>query len=232
MSVLVWDKSEERKFEMGVSKGVLYVKKNDGTDTYENGVASANKRNDLLYDALTSNYDKFIKSINDAGIETTAFQDRVKAAINENGGDADTLVQKYGSLEKAIRAGAVSSDLLKKSLGGVANLNIDRLLHLKDTGDDVKSVQEALSQLGYDLSKYGADGILGSSTIAAIKAFQEAKGLSTDGIVGPNTVKALQDAVGSTDKLKSNVNDLMNDITKKGGRDLAMAIRLLELFLQ
>ena len=183
---------------------------------------SSNKRNDLLYDALTSNYDKFIKSINDAGIETTAFQDRVKAAINENGGDADTLVQKYGSLEKAIRAGAVSSDLLKKSLGGVANLNIDRLLHLKDTGDDVKSVQEALSQLGYDLSKYGADGILGSSTIAAIKAFQEAKGLSTDGIVGPNTVKALQDAVGSTDKLKSNVNDLMNDITKKGGRDLAI----------
>lgn len=183
---------------------------------------SANKRNDLLYDALTSNYDKFIKSVNDAGIETTALQDRVKAAINENGGDADALVQKYGSLEKAIRAGAVSSDLLKKSLGGVANLNIDRLLHLKDTGDDVKNVQEALKQLGYNLSKYGSDGLIGSETTAAIKAFQEAKGLSIDGIVGPNTVKALQDAVGSTDKLKSNVDDLMSDITKKGGRDLAI----------
>lgn len=183
---------------------------------------SANKRNDLLYDALTSNYDKFIKSVNDAGIETTAFQDRVKAAINENGGDTDALVQKYGSLEKAIRAGAVSSDLLKKSLGGVANLNIDRLLHLKDTGDDVKNVQEALKQLGYNLSKYGSDGLIGSETTAAIKAFQEAKGLSIDGIVGPNTVKALQDAVGSTDKLKSNVDDLMSDITKKGGRDLAI----------
>lgn len=183
---------------------------------------SANKRNDLLYDALTSNYDKFIKSVNDAGIETTAFQDRVKAAINENGGDADALVQKYGSLEKAIRAGAVSSDLLKKSLGGVANLNIDRLLHLKDTGDDVKNVQEALKQLGYNLSKYGSDGLIGSETTAAIKAFQEAKGLSIDGIVGPNTVKALQDAVDSTDKLKSNVDDLMSDITKKGGRDLAI----------
>ena len=185
---------------------------------------SANKRNDLLYDALTSNYDKFIKSINDAGIETTAFQDRVKAAINENGGDADALVQKYGSLEKAIRAGAVSSDLLKKSLGGVSkeSLNVDRLLHFKDAGDDVKNVQEALKQLGYDLSKYGSDGLIGSETTAAIKAFQEAKGLSIDGIVGPNTVKALQDAVGSTDKLKSNVDDLMSDITKKGGRDLAI----------
>lgn len=185
---------------------------------------SANKRNDLLYDALTSNYDKFIKSINDAGIETTAFQDRVKAAINENGGDADALIQKYGTLEKAIRAGAVSSDLLKKSLGGISkeSLNIDRLLHFKDTGEDVKNVQEALKQLGYDLSKYGSDGLIGSETTAAIKAFQQAKGLSVDGIVGPNTVKALQDAVGSTDKLKKNVDDLMNNITKKGGRDLAI----------
>ena len=185
---------------------------------------SSNKRNDLLYDALTSNYDKFIKSINNAGIETTAFQDRVKAAINENGGDADALIQKYGTLEKAIRAGAVSSDLLKKSLGGISkeSLNIDRLLHFKDTGEDVKNVQEALKQLGYDLSKYGSDGLIGSETTAAIKAFQQAKGLSVDGIVGPNTVKALQDAVGSTDKLKKNVDDLMNDITKKGGRDLAI----------
>lgn len=185
---------------------------------------SSNKRNDLLYDALTSNYDKFIKSINNAGIETTAFQDRVKAAINENGGDADALIQKYGTLEKAIRAGAVSSDLLKKSLGGISkeSLNIDRLLHFKDTGEDVKNVQEALKQLGYDLSKYGSDGLIGSETTAAIKAFQQAKGLSVEGIVGPNTVKALQDAVGSTDKLKKNVDDLMNDITKKGGRDLAI----------
>lgn len=185
---------------------------------------SSNKRNDLLYDALTSNYDKFIKSINNAGIETTAFQDRVKAAINENGGDADALIQKYGTLEKAIRAGAVTSDLLKKSLGGISkeSLNIDRLLHFKDTGEDVKNVQEALKQLGYDLSKYGSDGLIGSETTAAIKAFQQAKGLSVDGIVGPNTVKALQDAVGSTDKLKKNVDDLMNDITKKGGRDLAI----------
>lgn len=185
---------------------------------------SANKRNDLLQDALTSNYDKFIKTINNAGIETTVFQDRVKAAINENGGDAEVLIQKYGTLEKAIRAGAVSSDLLKKSLGGMSkeSLNIDRLLHFKDAGDDVKNIQEALKQLGYDLSKYGTDGLIGSETTAAIKAFQQAKGLSVDGIVGPDTIKALQDAVGSTDKLKSNVDEMLDDITKKGGRDLGI----------
>lgn len=185
---------------------------------------SANKRNDLLQDALTSNYDKFIKTINDAGMETTVFQDRVKTAINENGGDADVLIQKYGTLEKAIRAGAVSSDLLKKSLGGMSkdSLNIDRLLHFKDAGDDVKNIQEALKQLGYNLSKYGTDGLIGSETTEAIKAFQQAVNLSDDGVVGPDTIKALQDAVSSTDKLKSNVDEMLDDITKKGGRDLGI----------
>ena len=195
------------------------------SDTFSDIInKSSNKRNDMLYDALTSNYDKFIKSINDAGMETTTFQEKVKAAINENGGDADALIQKYGSLEKAIRAGAVSSDLLKKSLGGVSkeSLNIDRLLRFKDTGDDVKKIQEALQQAGYDLSKFGVDGIIGSETTAAIKAFQEAKGLSIDGIVGPDTLAALQESVGSTDKLKKNVDEMLDDITKKGGRDLAI----------
>lgn len=39
---------------------------------------------------------------------------------DENGGNADTLIQKYGNLEKAIRSGAVSADLLKKSIGGIS----------------------------------------------------------------------------------------------------------------
>lgn len=38
MSVLVWDKSEERRYESGVSKGVLFLKKTDGSGAYENGV--------------------------------------------------------------------------------------------------------------------------------------------------------------------------------------------------
>ena len=37
MSALVWDATGSRYYEMGVSKGVLYVQKSDGT--YENGVA-------------------------------------------------------------------------------------------------------------------------------------------------------------------------------------------------
>lgn len=52
-------------------------------------------------------------------------------------------------------------------------------------GAQVKSVQILLNgKIGAGLS---ADGIAGSKTVAAIKAFQKANGLSADGICGKNT---------------------------------------------
>lgn len=39
MPRLEWDKNEERQFEMGVSKMVLFPKKTDGSGTYDKGVA-------------------------------------------------------------------------------------------------------------------------------------------------------------------------------------------------
>lgn len=59
-------------------------------------------------------------------------------------------------------------------------------------GQDVKELQEALIQLGYDLGSYGADGDFGSITEKRVKDFQKSVGLKTDGIVGADTVKALE----------------------------------------
>lgn len=38
MSEIVWDKTGDREYELGVDHGVLYVQKTDGSGTYENGV--------------------------------------------------------------------------------------------------------------------------------------------------------------------------------------------------
>lgn len=52
-----------------------------------------------------------------------------------------------------------------------------------------KQIQQKLKDLGY---YYGnIDGILGSQSVTAIKNFQRDYGLTVDGIVGPNTLKAL-----------------------------------------
>lgn len=51
--------------------------------------------------------------------------------------------------------------------------------------------QERLISLGYSCGACGADGINGPGTQAAVQAFQRDRGLSVDGIVGPNTWRAL-----------------------------------------
>lgn len=62
-------------------------------------------------------------------------------------------------------------------------------------GDAVRDVQRDLMQLGYDLDPWGDDGDFGSKTEAAVKEFQRDHGLQADGIVGPATYAALEEAM-------------------------------------
>ena len=55
-------------------------------------------------------------------------------------------------------------------------------------GADVKTLQQNLITLGYDLGAYGADGDFGSATRAAVISFQENNGLDADGIAGAQTL--------------------------------------------
>lgn len=55
-------------------------------------------------------------------------------------------------------------------------------------GNNVKAIQYALNKLGYGNSgTKKVDGVFGSGTQRAVKAFQKAMGISADGIVGKNT---------------------------------------------
>lgn len=58
-------------------------------------------------------------------------------------------------------------------------------------GEQVKTLQRLLMALGYDLGKYGADGDFGGNTDTAVCAFQNAKKLDADGVVGKDTWTAL-----------------------------------------
>ena len=68
-------------------------------------------------------------------------------------------------------------------------------LRLGSTGIYVIECQNDLIKLGYDVGKTGADGKFGKNTQAAVKAFQGASGLVQDGIVGPLTWNALDNAI-------------------------------------
>lgn len=186
---------------------------------------SAKARNDLLENTMTSNWDKMLKKINDAGIETSKFEESLRATVKNHGIDVDKMVEKHGSLEKAFKAGAISSDILKEAVakleGGLIDLqSIERDLAKGSTGDDVKKIQEALKNLDYDIGKSGADGIFGKNTEKAIKAFQEANGLKITGIVDEETIAALEKASGSAKGLSESVSGLIDNVDKLGGREL------------
>lgn len=65
----------------------------------------------------------------------------------------------------------------------------DALSKMGSRGDEVRQVQTRLTELGYFSGKI--DGIFGEQTRAAVVRFQKAKGLSADGIAGPQTLAAL-----------------------------------------
>ncbi|HEX3000647.1 MAG TPA: spore cortex-lytic enzyme [Armatimonadota bacterium] len=56
-------------------------------------------------------------------------------------------------------------------------------------GNEVTEIQNKLNELGYNVGT--ADGVFGAKTAQAVKQFQRDKGIKADGIVGPQTLKAL-----------------------------------------
>ena len=65
-------------------------------------------------------------------------------------------------------------------------------------GDEVKKLQQALVDAGYNVGTAGVDGSYGPDTTAAVKKYQQDKGLQVDGIAGEKTLGSLYSAGQTT----------------------------------
>ncbi|NEO25418.1 MAG: SH3 domain-containing protein [Kamptonema sp. SIO4C4] len=114
--------------------------------------------------------------------------------------------------EQAVRAfqrsvgltvdGIVGPNTMKALQGGVGGSvkaaptgGANNFLRLGAKGEGVKEVQTLLRNQGYSI-RYGANGemygVFDQQTLQAVRRFQANKGLTVDGIVGPNTLAALR----------------------------------------
>ena len=87
-----------------------------------------------------------------------------------------------------------------------------------DKGPVVKYAQQLLMARGYSLPKYGADGDYGAETVAAVKAFQKANGLTADGIIGKKTWEKLLD--GQADPPAKKYRVIVSGLTEEQAKKL------------
>ena len=128
---------------------------------------------------LSTQYEELMQKIESAGTEYTQdvddnFTGYQEASEKEKEKPAPSTPTDNGSDNKPSTAGLVSS--------------LSGNIQYGDQGEKVKKLQRALNELGYGNSgTQSLDGIFGSGTQSAVKAFQSAMGIAVDGIVGPDT---------------------------------------------
>ena len=97
------------------------------------------------------------------------------------------VVYDYGEGIGAERQGQFSGSAVAERRGPSPCSTRHSVLRKGSRGEEVREMQAALIAKGYDLGRWGADGIFGNQTLKAVKAFQKDCGLETDGVCGPAT---------------------------------------------
>ncbi|MCT4620137.1 MAG: M14 family metallopeptidase [Marinisporobacter sp.] len=88
-----------------------------------------------------------------------------------------------------------------------------RILKRGVEGTDVMEIQSLLKKIGYDPGPI--DGIFGEKTQGAVEKFQQDNRLIPTGIIGPNTIKALEPLLLGYDVYIIQKGDTMYDIAQK-----------------
>lgn len=145
--------------------------------------SGAEKRNAILSGAFVSKWDMLTEKIESAGLSTEKFSEVLEATLNENGVSVDELVEKYGSLANAIKAGKVKAEhiaeALRKFLGigkEAAEVTDKVTMSVEELNEVVKKVIngefgngadriKALTEAGYDYAtvQNKVNELLGSS---------------------------------------------------------------------
>ena len=110
------------------------------------------------------------------------FRADVKTLLNGENSPSDTVVIEGKETIKETEKPTQTSQKTAVNESGVVTM---KTLRKNNKGTQVKVLQWLLNENGFDCGN--ADGIFGAKTLAAVKAYQKAHGLTADGIVGRNT---------------------------------------------
>ncbi len=99
--------------------------------------------------------------------------------------DYATILKLFGE----VKTTTVSTDPQMNGITKISQITVPSTSRKGSSGKDVLALQQALKIKGYYTA--AIDSKYGDKTVAAVKAFQKAKGLTQDGVAGNDTIKAL-----------------------------------------
>lgn len=104
-------------------------------------------RNLLLSDWASSGWEKLERSIKQTGVSVDTFERGVRVALTNSGLDVDGLIDQYGSLSEAIKAGAIDAG----DLADAVKLSLDSIISgsgsLQSAEDKLKEIQDVVSNI-------------------------------------------------------------------------------------
>ena len=207
--------------------------------TGDNGLITkmSNARNAFLEGALTSNWDKLIKQVNDAGVATEDFTEQLEKTARTTVKNYDEIIKKNGSLAKAFMSGDLKAsiivDTLKKMAGVTSETSkatenmTDKLEYFQKVVDkvwngDYKNGEErvkALADAGYN---YAEVQKLVNKTVDGHKLTLEDLSdvqLKSIGYTDQEVFK-LRELAEQAEKTGTPLNELIENMTKPSGREL------------
>lgn len=194
-------------------------------------------RNALVKGVMQGSWDQFTEKITSAGIKLDDFKDKLIEIASTHGIDMNSLIEKYGSFEAALarcdNAGSLVSETIKSLADNAKvaetsqeDLN-QKLSYFQDVvnrvwNGDFKNGEEryqALTAAGYDYSKVQD---LVNKTVDGHRLTLEDLGDEQLKAVGytQEEINKLHELSDEAQKTGSSLNDLINSLGKRSGRDL------------
>ena len=109
--------------------------------------SGAKSRNKLLEGALNSKWEQLTKKIEEAGVSTEDFQDKLKETAREHGIAIDDLIEEYGSLASVISNGKLSKSVIIETLKKFVGIQKEVSTATENVTDKLETFQKVVNKV-------------------------------------------------------------------------------------
>ena len=109
--------------------------------------SGAESRNELLEGALNSKWEQLTKKIEEAGVSTEDFQDKLKETAREHGIAIDDLIEEYGSLANVISNGKLSKSVIIETLKKFVGIQKEVSTATENVTDKLETFQNVVNKV-------------------------------------------------------------------------------------